>query len=106
MATSLTWPLSVPMTHAARTLHSIFMEMASPSGEFEADDITICFLVGQANGDRAPISDKSLYRLRNELVNLGLVGFENVYDTSPGMGAPKVLTRRYRLAMAPQEVSR
>lgn len=106
MAASLTWPLSVPMTHAARTLYSIFVDLASPSGEFEADDVTICSLVGQVNGDRAPISDKSLYRLRSELVNLNLVGFENVYDTSPGMGAPKVLSRRYRLATAPKGVSR
>lgn len=102
----LIWTLSVPMTHPTRTMHTILTAMASGSGYVEVNDQTLQKMTGVASGSSRPTSPTSLYRMRVELVNLGMVQIENVYDATLGEGSPKVLTRRYWLATAPQEVSR
>lgn len=97
----MSWTFNVPMTHATRTLYSILVSMAEPSGRIEVDDERLRALVGLSSGSGRPISDGSLYRLRNELMSLDMLQAENVYDTTPKMGSPRVIRRRYLVRLEP-----
>lgn len=101
MNNPMSWTFRVPMSHAARTMHGILTTMASESGRVELDDETLRDLMGTLVNSDEPISRSSLYRLRAELLDLGMIQIENVYGNTFARGMSKVSTRHYQLAMTP-----
>ncbi|MBQ6358814.1 MAG: hypothetical protein IJI97_07705 [Clostridia bacterium] len=101
MNNPMSWTLSVPMSHPARTLHTILTTVATEFGYVEVSDETLRNLMGAAAGSDRPISNATLYRMRAELMDLGMIQIENVYGSTFAKGMAKVATRRYELALTP-----
>lgn len=101
MKNSASWTINVPMSHAARTMYTVLAALASPSGHVDVDDEALRSALGLMSGSRQPMSRSSLYRLRTELLDLGMISIENVYDSTPKVGGPRITFRNYRVAMTP-----
>lgn len=97
------WSLCIPMSHTARTLYTILRSLVNekegPETRKVSDD-DLRMAIGISEGIKVP-SRTTLYRIRGELIDLDMLQVENLYDRTAGVGAPKIVARRYLVRREP-----